>query len=1032
MAKRFLISIYFLCLSIGITVAQTRQITGKVTALDSGETLPAVTVVAQGSTTGTVTDIDGEFTLSISSQVKAIVFTYVGYESKTIDLKKEENFYAVQLNEDNVSLNEVVVVAGGIQRIKRSQGYAATKINADELTAGKPTNIAAGLTAKIPGLQINAITSGVNPNYRVVLRGNRSLTGNNQALIVVDNAIVTSDLLNNLNPEDIENIQVLNGASGATLYGSEASNGVLLVTTKKGKQGKPVVKIAHTITAEQVSFLPKLQNRFGAGSTADAQIYTAWENQQYGPAFDGSIRNLGYPLENGNQQTVLYSPTNAREDFWETGLQNQTDVSVSFGNDRSTTYLSGQYLDATGTTPGDKYNRASVRLNGTHKILSNLNTDYSASYMENNYDITNSTSIIYEDILNVPANIPLTDYKDLKNNPYASPDGWFNPWYENPYWIADTHRRNTKNSYLTGKVEIKYSPLSWLYVLYRGALNKRYYEDKSWTPKFTYSKYSQEEQGKTNLSGSVADSHLNKSRANHDFQLGLDHDLQDFSFSFSLGYAYSTYSEKYTEESASALVIPGLYNISNRVGEASVNQYNKHYINLGLWGDFLVGYKNYLFLHVTGRNDYTSLLRKENRSYFYPSVDLSFIPTDAIASLQNNSFLNYLKLRGALSKTGNVNIDPYALDPTFSSVTGYSKGTYYSQDSKLVSTDLKPEITKGSELGLEFRLLNNRIDGQASYYYTSTTGQAIEAGISPSSGYSTYLINTGEVTNRGVELALHFTPIKTADWELTLGGNYTHNKNRLVTLFENDNPNDRISINGSSVIYAQEGYELNQIIVTDYNRDDKGRVIVDANTGYPSIASETKIIGNTTPKHRLGLDLQLKWKDFTLSTLFEYRGGYSAAAISLGSNLDFTGSSARSAYYNRERFVFPNSSYLDPTTGKYVDNTNVTVSDGGSGFWTTSTYNRGVYSNYVYSADYWKWRELSLSYQVSKKFIQKLAPLQAASVSFQARNLILWASSDNDYTDPDYSANDNNAIGVSTLSQTPPTRYFGGTISLTF
>lgn len=1031
MKKKISLILIVFCVLVGFSEAQNRRISGNVKSKQTGEPLIGVSVINQGSTAGTVTDASGNFTLNVPNAVKNLTVSLLGYETQTVPITSQI-VYNILLDDSQVSLDEVVVVAGGIQRTRREQGYTATKITAQELTAGKSTSIAGGLIAKVPGLQINAISSGVNPNYRLVLRGNRSLTGNNQALIVIDGAIVTSDILNNVNPQDIEDIQVLSGASGAALYGSDASNGVLLITTKKGEGGKPVIKFSQTLTAENVSFFPKLQSKFGAGSTEDAQVYAAVENQQYGPAFDGSIRNLGYALENGDQQTVEYSARKDRKKFWETGIQNQSDLSISFGDNNSSYFISGQYLNATGTTPGDKYNRASLRFNGSRKVLKNLELTYSANYVQNNYDISNSTATIYQALLNVPANIPVLSYKDWRNNKWATPDGWFNPWYLNPYWVADNFREDDKNAYLTGKVDLKYSITPWLYVLYRGAISNRYYQSKSWTPKFTYSDYSVNVQGKTNLSGSISETHNNTSRINHDFQAGLNKKVDDFSLNVIAGYSYNKKYVVYTQESASALRIPNLYNISNRIGEASVTNYKQESINLGIWGDFLAGYKNYLFLHLTGRQDYTSLLKKQNRSFFYPSADISFIATDAIGSLKNNAVLDYLKIRGAVSKTGNVNLDPYSTDATFNSVTGYSTGTYFTQSSTLVSDNLKPEITKGWEIGTEFKLYQGRVDAQFNYYATSTTGQAVNAGVSPSSGYSTFLINTGEVTNAGIETALHVTPIRTKDWSLTVGGNYTHNTNKLKTLFDNSNGDDRISINGSSVIYAQEGHELNQIIVTDYARDDQGRVIVDRNTGYPSVASETKIIGNTTPRSRLGLDLNLRWKDFTFSTLFEYRGGYYAAAISLGSNLDFTGASARSAYYNRERFVFPNSSYLDPATNSYVANTDVTVSDGGSGFWTSSTYNRGVYSNYVFSGSYWKWREVALTYNLPQKVLRKLKAIQAASVSVQGRNLALWAASDNEYTDPDYSANDNNAIGVSTLSQTPPTRYFGATISLTF
>jgi TonB-dependent SusC/RagA subfamily outer membrane receptor len=334
MKKSILLTI-LLCLSGLAAEAQTRQIRGLVTSSEDRSSLPGVSVSQVGANKGTSTGLDGNYTLDITGKNVQLKFQFIGYEPQTITIT-EENVYDVVLEISRTALDEVVVTAGGIFRARREQGYSTTKITNTELTAGKSPSLAGGLTAKIPGLQINAITAGVDPNYRLVLRGNRSITGNNQALIVVDNAVVSNDFLNSLNPEDIENVQVLNGASGATLYGSEASNGVLLVTTKKGAKGKPQIKVSHTTTWEQVSFFPKLQSRFGQGSTADGQVFDPIENQQYGPVFDGSLRKLGYPLENGDQQEVTYEARNDRNEFWETGIHNQTDLSFGFGTDNST------------------------------------------------------------------------------------------------------------------------------------------------------------------------------------------------------------------------------------------------------------------------------------------------------------------------------------------------------------------------------------------------------------------------------------------------------------------------------------------------------------------------------------------------------------------------------------------------------------------------------------------------------------------------------------------------------------------------
>ena len=1019
----FLLGILF---AIHVQAQSSRKVSGIVSAPD-GTPLTGVSIRVENTKEATQTGRDGQYSIRVAASEK-LIFSFIGYQVRHIDLKGRSSLDVVLLKEESV-LDEVVVSAGGILRTPREQGYATTQVTGENLTQGKSPTIAGGLQGKVPGLQINQISSGVNPNYRLVLRGNRSLLGDNTALIVLDNAVVSSDLLNNINPADVENVQVLNGASGAAAYGAEGSNGVLIITTKKGQAGRTAISLSNTFTLEEISFFPKLQDKFGAGSTSGTQIYNPEENQQYGPTFDGSTVAIGNPLENGEQQYGTYSARNDRFDFWNVGRNNQTDLSISSGNDKSSQYIAGQYLTGRGTTPGDNYNRISFRLNGTRAFYPNLTLDYSASYVENFYDITSATSSIYTQLTQTPANIPLLSYKDYVNNPFATPDGWYNPWYLNPYWTADNYRSKTKNSYLTAKIELKYRPTTWLEFTYRPSISNRWYDSKSVSPKQTYSSYSVNTIGRTNLAGGVSDTEYNSARINHDLQIGIKKDVNDFSFNFNLTGTAISRRYKSVAVSASGLEIPGLYNVSNRIGEAGASESNTLARTFAVWGDLLVGYKDYLFLHATGRNDWTSVLSKANRSYFYPSVDLSFIPTDAFKQVKDNSIVNYWKLRGSLSRTGYVNVDPYSLVPTFSSVTGYSSGTFFSQGNRIISSNLKPEITTGFEFGTDFRLWDNRIDANITYYHTGTTGQAIPAGIAISSGYSQFYVNTGKVTNEGIETALHITPIRSRDFQLTVGGNYTHNKNILQDLYPGL---DRISINGSSVIYGQKGLEVNQIIVSDYARDEQGRVIVDANTGYPSVASESKILGNTAPRHRLGLDLSLRWKDFSFSTLFEYRGGYKFAAIDLGSTLDFGGSSARSAYYNREPFVFPNSSYLDAASGQYVTNDHITVSDGGAGFWTSGTYNRGVYSNYVISGNYWKWREASLSYRLPQRILSRLKGVKAASVSIQGRNLLLFTPKSNEYTDPDYSANDNNAIGVSTTGQTPPTCYFGATLSLTF
>jgi len=423
------------------------------------------------------------------------------------------------------------------------------------------------------------------------------------------------------------------------------------------------------------------------------------------------------------------------------------------------------------------------------------------------------------------------------------------------------------------------------------------------------------------------------------------------------------------------------------------------------------------------------VLAPANQSFFYPAADISFIPTEAIDFLKNNKVLSSLKLRGGVSKVGNVNIGAYQLVPTFSPGAGYPypTGPGYNQGNQLVSTNLKPEITKGYEFGADADLFNGRIAASVTYYSTSTTAQTVPISISAATGFTTYLLNTGEVDNSGVESSLSVVPIKTTTgWQLTLGANYTYVSNNVVSLAAGL---PQLAIGNG--LYAIPGKSYPQLEGTDYNRDPQGRIIVDAKTGYPSVTSSTtNILGGTLPKNRIGTNFELKYKSLRLSAVAEYRAG-NIALSSVGGSFDFSGSGARTAYYNRERFVIPNSSYSDGKGG-YIANNNVTVADGGVAFWSSTTDEYNITSNYVYNGASWRLREAALSWDVPKSIIGRQKYVKGATIQLQGRNLLLWLPKSNVYTDPDFASSSGNTIGVNSISNTPPTRYYGASLSLTF
>ncbi|MFT3903229.1 MAG: SusC/RagA family TonB-linked outer membrane protein [Niabella sp.] len=1014
--------------------AQTRTVTGKVLD-ENGNPIANATLTIEGTNTGTSANENGDFSINLPSG-KRLEVSAVGYETVTLTPTSGQNVITLKAG-GITTIDEVVVTAAGLSVTKRALGTTQTTIKADLLTQAKPTNVASSLAGKVPGLQLNVVSTGVNPTYRLVLRGNRSILGNNQALVVLDNVVVPNSLLSNINPEDIENIEVLNGGGAAALYGSEASNGALIITTKKGKRGVTTYKLSNTTNVEQVNFYPGLQNKFGSGADADVQIYTEHENQQYGPKFDGSMVNIGDFLEDGSMQSVIYSANNSKKKFWQTGLTNQTDFSASTGDEKGTTYFSAQYVKTKGTTPGDAYNRASVKLNGDRLFGGGFSVGYNVNYIQNRYDITTETANIYDQLLQTPSHIVVTQYKDWRNDKFANPNGYYNAYYANPYFTADNNRQKTRNDYLTGNVELKYKPLNWLSFLWRNNITTQNQSYKTWTDKFVMSAYTKSlglsSLKNNDIAGSVSDGMSYSTQLMSEFQANLKKDITpDLNLNFTLGTSLRNNISKGIDVNATGLTFQGLYNIAARTAaNITGSESNANSRQQAVYGDLRLSYKNYLYLHATGRNDWFSTLPPANRSLFYPSVDAAFILTNYIKALKNSENINLLKLRAGYVNVGNVNLGAYALQTTYGQAAGYPYNNIpgYARGSRIIDPNLKPERTTGFEGGVDAEFLASRVNLSLTYFDTRTFNQIVPVNISSATGYSSYLTNTGEVSNNGIETSLNIIAYKSASGlEVAIGGNYSHIENKVIKISD-DVTSIALSTGGTAQVYAEAGQTYPILRGTGFKRDSEGRVIVDARTGYPSQTETSVIFGNTTPKDILGLNTAISFKGIRLGAVAEYRGGY-VAQMSTNS-LDFSGSGIRTTYFDRERFVFPNSSYLDPVTGNYVANTNITVRDGGAGFWPSSAYNTGIGENYVFNGAYWKIREISLSYDLPQKFIAGIGFIKKVNIMVQGRNLFLFTPKENIFTDPDYMLG-NNAIGISTLSQTPPTRFYGGTISVTF
>ncbi|MBC6990505.1 SusC/RagA family TonB-linked outer membrane protein [Hymenobacter sp. BT491] len=1076
-------------------VAQNRSISGRVTDRASGQGLPGVTVVVKGTTVGASTNSDGTYALSVPASATALTFSSIGYIAveKTLG---DASTYDVALATDSKQLGEVVVTGAlGIQRQQQQVGYATASLDSKELTQARVTNVANGLAGKVSGLQIQTLNNGVNPSPRVTLRGSRSLTGNNEALIVLDGVITTNDVLGALNPDDIASIDVLKGANAAALYGSQASNGALIITTKKGKAGTSQVTFSHTSQFESISFLPKFQKEFGPGSpdwynnsdnakagvffkpdntpdTGYGYQYQGFENQQYGPRFDGSVRPFGQALANGDVQQLTYEarPDEKRK-FFNTGYQMQNGVTFSGGNDKTKFFASYQNLRNNGIVPKDVFDRNAFRFNASHEI-GRLTAGFNISYTQQKANVTSNldrNTSVYWNVFNTSVMAPLTSYKDYQNDKYSDPSfGYYNAYYFNPYFIIDANRTTDRRNTVQGNIDLSYKLTDWLRVQYRLGTTTTAQSNENTQNKFTLAPGSPKQIA--SYTGFVQDLSSNLTRINSDLFASMDKTFGDFSVQAILGNNVQQLDSRYDYVASTALAVPvtdaaGVFNLQNRIGNLDGRAARAQTRLYAFYGDLTLGYKDFFYLHGSGRNDNISILDAGNRSFFYPAVDASFVVTNAVQSLKDLSFLDYAKIRGGISKVSQVNLSGATVNGVYNTGGAYQTAATYplalgfpfpsrasfTAAGQLVQPGLKPEDTRSIETGIELSFLQRRIAAAATYYAQRSTNQTVNTTISGASGYQTLLLNAGEVQNQGVELDLNLTPIRLENGlSVTVGGNFNYNNNKVISL-PGDLPQLVLAGSGAAGqttnadLYAIKGKPFPSLVGTYYQRTDDGRVkmakVSDPNDPtlqryVPLIATDTKNFGNTQPKYKYGFNANITYKGLTLSGQGELRTGY-VVYNTIGENLDFTGGGQRSVQFGRQDFVYPNSAIPQTDAAgnvTYVPNTTA-LTPGGSEFWAnTPTWNTGVAENYVTSGKFFKIREVSLSYALPTAMVSKIGLVKGASVNLFGRNIFTWVPKSNIYTDPEFSntAIGSNAIGINTVLQTPPTKFYGATLNVTF
>ncbi|WP_158085354.1 SusC/RagA family TonB-linked outer membrane protein [Niastella vici] len=984
---------------------------------EKGEPIERATVEVKGIGKGTVTNAKGDFVLTNVEPDATLIISSVSYVTQEFKLNGRTNFtITMVLNADK--LNETVVTAYGIEKRTKELGYSAIKVSGAEINRTNPANLLTGLTGKVSGLSISTTGAGVNPQIRVLLRGIRSFseTTNNLPLFILNGsplsfgadqqaANILMDFINNINPNDIESVNILKGANGAALYGPEGVNGVIIINTKKGKLN-PVVSYVHSTMLQTLDTkYPKIQKRFGSGAAVDQfgqGIYDPNITQSWGPEFNGEMVSIGRPDENGEQQMVPYKYTKERFRFYNVGITAQNNISVSQGDNRSDYYLSAGHTYITGLKPDDRTSRASLLLNAGRqfgKISTRVNMGYTKSH-------ANLAATLGLEPLFFPAHIPITRYKDFRNDKWSDHNHYWADGVSNPYEDIGTQRLVQDNNALFGNLSIIMKPARWLTVTNRIGMNYYGIVEKITKEPILYSDFGRTNgrsiSAKGDIRASVIDEHKVNLTLNNDLLINTQFTMGKFSIKSTIGNSVRDNNYENVKIAALSLLVP-IYNPSYNSSPPGVSQVKIRARYYSFFGTSTIGYKDWAFLEVTGRQDWDSKIatRARNDNYYY-GVNSSIVLGEAIPSLLKNKYLSAIRLRASVNRTANMNIIPYQNESLLTQTNVYRDILSYQFDPRTIANpDIKPENIISQEYGVAAGFLKDRIGLDITYYRQRNNGVIGTRAISIFSGGDNILDNIGDFLNHGWEFDLKLAPLFKLPNGIAanLEGMLSINDNKVLAVNDQQLGNANGSGGGPTSVSVGDkhvimvGGPAYAFRMTDWKKDKQGRVVVDRVTGMPSVDNfNPKIIGRSLPKYIGSFNFHLTWKNIGLHMIGEYRGGFdhyfrNATLFVMGGIDEMT------AQYGRRRFVFPNSAY-DDGTGKYVANTDVPVQSAQAGLYDLFSQ---VETNFLVSGAFWKLREISLSYnwKLKTKLIKQLA------VTLAGRNLLRFYPKTNHWGDPE-------------------------------
>lgn len=1029
--RKFFLMLVVCAFSTSMVFAQTKTVSGTVTSSEDGSSLPGVTVMLKGTTVGTVTDIDGKYNLTLPASGNNLQYSFIGFATQEVTIDGRSSIDIV-LEMSTTALDEVIVTSLGISRSKKSLGYAVQEVDAEEISNSARTNMIDAISGKVAGVQIQNSGGQAGGGTSMVIRGFSSINYTNQPLFVVDGVPIDNDVAFHsssgtpsanravdLDPNQIESISVLKGGAATALYGIRAGNGAVIITTKKGKRGTGGMDINYNFTYsfDQPTHLHEWESGYSRGRYGGYSNVTHWS---WGPHYDtdptfpaGTMVDLngdGTATDEGGNPIPQYKDNYSR--FWQNGGSTNHSLSFSGGSETGTFYASASRLDQDGITPNQTYDKSSFLVNVSQKINHRLTVNAKANYINTGGKRFRTSTGMLEglgywhnmwDVNGYPWKNEATGYKT-----------WFSGGVPHPQWIVNEEGEDWRLNRVIGNIGFDYTIAPWLVMKYTLGVDN-----------YSESRTNIRPYGSVNTAsnlGDMSELKIVNTDFNQDLIFNGTRDItNDLDISYLVG--GNIWTSKYDRLLAegTSFILRDFYNLNNTV-EVSASTYQSGKILYGIYGDVTVGFRDFIYLGATGRNDWSSTLPKDNNSFFYPSFSLGLI----VSELVDIPGFNFLKVRGSYSQMAN-DAPRMALMDVFSKNDPNVQGSpRFTISNTMNNPNLKPEITNEVELGLELRAFNNVLGLDLAVYDRTSLDQIIRQPVSAATGYDEKLINLGEVNNKGIEATLSIiNPVKIKDFTWNTYINFTKNVGKVVRLGESTEDDlDRVILaNGwwsGASIEAIEGEALGAITGdpwTRYGEDldpsDSDYVsyedpdyldaplLLDAD-GKPILGSHRVILGNVNPDWVMGLTTDLSYKGVNFGFTLERRqggdmvNGFEANQVYSGLTplthprwYDGTAADGSDGYSNATKLF----------DGVHADGSvNTTPAKLDNDYWT-GRYRR-VEEMLVQDASWWRLRTVYIGYTLPQSLLGNIF-IKNLSVTFTGRNL--WLNTPYTGNDPELS-----------------------------